>query len=239
MNTGRNVGLACGSLALASIACVGLCGLSAAIMAAGAAVGIGQAVEVIFPADAAARGLRIRMPEGAIPLERVFEASVGDIARGQGFEASVGDFPLGQGFETSVTEFAEAMAEEAVRSSDVVAQALAKARSSAEVRQALGWPLEAGALLGEARFFGTQWPPTGMASLTLELKGSLAAGTLELVGHRGPWRIRSEAVSDEPTFSIPGTGLTLPLYLRPGDWVFDKLVVTLPSGEEIVLAGTR
>jgi hypothetical protein len=51
--------------------------------------------------------------------------------------------------------------------------------------------------------------------------------------------IRSEADSDGPTLSIPGTGLALPLYLRPGDWVFERLVVTLSSGEEIVLSATQ
>jgi hypothetical protein len=241
MNTERNVGLACGLVALVTIACVGLCGLGAAITAAGTAVGIGQAVEVIIPAEDAARGLRVRIPGGDIPLERVLEASVGDIPLEQVFEASVGDIPLDRTLDASVTVLAESLAEEFVRSSDVVAQALAEAGSSAEVREALGWPLEAGALLGEARFSDrfSNTLGTGKASLTLELKGSLATGTLELAAHRGPWMIGSEPASDGPSLSIPGTGLTLPLYLRPGDWVFDKLVVTLPSGEEIVLSAVR
>jgi hypothetical protein len=228
-------------MALVTIACVGLWGLSAAILAAGTAVGIGQAVEVINPAEAAARGLRVGMPEGVIPLERDFEASVGDIPLERVVEASVGDIALGRVLDASVTVFAKSLAEEFVRSSDVVAQVLVEAGSSPEVRQALGWPLEAGALLGEARFSDrfSETLGTGKASLTLELKGSLATGTLELAAHRGPWRIRSEPVANELTLSIPGTGLTLPLYLRPGDWVFDKLVVTLPGGEDvIVLAGS-
>jgi hypothetical protein len=211
-------------------------------------------VEVIIPAEDAARGLRVRIPEGDIslervleasvgdiPLEQVLEASVGDIPLEQVLEASVGDIPLDRALDASVTVFAESLAEEFVRSSDVVAQALAEAGSSAEVREALGWPLEAGALLGEARFSDrfSSTLGTGKASLTLELKGSLATGTLELAAHRGPWMIGSEPASDGPSLSIPGTGLTLPLYLRPGDWVFDKLVVTLPSGEEIVLSAVR
>jgi len=208
MNTQRNVGLACGFLALASIACVGLCGLGAAIMAAGTAVGIGQAVEVMIPAEAAAPGLRLRTPEGRIPFERVFDASL--------------------------TELAESMAGDFVQSSDVVAQALAAAGSRTEVREALELPLEAGAMLGEARF--SEDLLMGEASLTLELKGSLATGTLELAAHRGPWTVRSEPVSDGPSLRIPGIGFAI----AHSDWVFDKLVVTLPGGGGvIVLAGSH
>jgi Cytochrome oxidase complex assembly protein 1 len=216
MSTERNVGLACGLVGLVTIACVGLCGLGAALTAVGTAVGIGQAVAVVLPDESFSVTLPDWSPEVSFPFERPFDARLSELA------------------ETAV--------EEAIRSSDVVAQALAKAGSCPQVREALGWPLEAGALLGEVRFSDrfSDALGTGIASLTLELKGSLATGTLELAAHRGPWRLRSGTVSDGPTLSIPGTGLTLPLYLRPGEWVFDKLVVTLPGGEDvIVLAGSQ
>jgi len=93
---------------------------------------------------------------------------------------------------------------------------------------------EAGAMVGEARF--SEDLLMGEASLTLELKGSLATGTLELAAHRGPWTVHSEPVSDGPTLRIPGIGFAI----AHGDWVFDKLVVTLPGGGGvIVLAGSH
>jgi hypothetical protein len=213
MNTERSLGWACGLVALVTIACVGLCGLGAILTAAGTAVGIGQAMEIVLPAEPIVFALPEWSPESHFPLDRPFDARF--------------------------AEFVEATVAEVVRSSDVVEQALEEAGSCPEVRQALGWPLEAGALLGEAHI--TEDTLTGEASLTLELKGSLATGTLEIAGHRGRQALRIGPVANGLTLSIPGTGLTLPLSwsLRPGDWVFDKLVVTLPGGEDvIVLAGS-
>ncbi|HSB91191.1 MAG TPA: cytochrome c oxidase assembly factor Coa1 family protein [Anaerolineales bacterium] len=125
--------------------------------------------------------------------------------------------------------FAEALVEELVQSSAVVGQALAEARSNREVREALGAPVEVGALIRISRF--TEDGRSGQAELTLELKGPRASGELAFVAHRGPQVGWGSQPLGWQTLRIFGIEVTVP----EGEWVFDKLSVTLPSGEIVTI----
>jgi hypothetical protein len=125
--------------------------------------------------------------------------------------------------------FAEALVEEIVQSSDVVGQALAEAKSNPEVREALGVPLTVGALIRISRF--TEDDLSGQAELTLELKGPRARGELAFVAHRGPRVGWGSQPVGWRTLHIFGVEVTLP----EGEWTFDRLAVTLPSGEIVTI----
>jgi hypothetical protein len=99
----------------------------------------------------------------------------------------------------------------AFRHTDVFREAVARAEANPQVRAELGGPIREGWwVLGQVRTTG----PSGRASLSIPLKGSLKDGTLHAVAHKsaGIWRY------DTLEVAVEGRPGRISLLVGEGPW---------------------
>jgi hypothetical protein len=109
------------------------------------------------------------------------------------------------------------LVEQAVKDSGFCDRVLEQVRQTPPALAALGEPIGEATVLA-VRTFSIDPVTGGKANLTLELRGSLGAGKLEVVAHRGPGALR--------------LGRIATIELGDSRWDFDRLELHLPDRPE-------
>jgi len=118
---------------------------------------------------------------------------------------------------TDLRTFVDDLVEQAVKDSGFCDRVLEQVRQTPPALAALGEPIGEATVLA-VRTFSIDPVTGGKANLTLELRGSLGAGKLEVVAHRGPGALR--------------LGRIATIELGDSRWDFDRLELHLPDRRE-------
>jgi hypothetical protein len=118
---------------------------------------------------------------------------------------------------TDIRTFVEDLVEQAVEDSGFCDRALEQVRQRPLALAALGEPLGEATVLA-VRTFSIDPVTGGKANLTLEVRGSLGTGKLEVVAHRGPGALRLGRIA---TFEF-----------GDGEWDFDRLDLRMQDSQE-------
>ena len=118
---------------------------------------------------------------------------------------------------TDLRTFVDELVERSVRESGFCDRVLEQVRQRPLALAALGEPVGVADVLG-VRTFTIDPVAGGKANLTLELRGTLGTGRLDVVAHRGPGGLH--------------LGRLATIELGESDWDFDRLVLYLPDSQE-------
>jgi hypothetical protein len=118
---------------------------------------------------------------------------------------------------TDLRTLVDDLVEQAVKDSGFCDRVLEQVRQRPQVLAALGEPVGVADVLG-VRTFAFDLVSGGKANLTLELRGTLSTGKLEVVAHRGPGALR--------------LGRIATIELGDSRWDFDRLELHLPDRQE-------
>jgi hypothetical protein len=118
---------------------------------------------------------------------------------------------------TDLWTFVHDIVEQGVKESGFCDRVLEQVRQTPQALAALGEPVGVADVLG-VRTFSYDLVSGGKANLTLELRGTLGTGRLEVVAHHGPAELRLGRI---------GT-----IKLGESEWDFDRLELYLPDRQE-------
>ena len=118
---------------------------------------------------------------------------------------------------TDLRTFVDDLVERSVRESGFCDRVLEQVRQRPLALAALGEPVGVADVLG-VRTFTIDPVAGGKANLTLELRGTLGTGRLDVVAHGGP--------------GVLHLGRLATIKLGESEWDFDRLVLYLPDSQE-------